>query len=271
MLKNLEKKYPGGQKTARCRVAAPSWVFPGTILDNCRFLEDKVDEVCLLFMETSSCLAYTRQELPLALADLALGWHAHLPMDLPWAKGGEAVAGICSALMDKAAFLGASSAVLHPPAADRGGKDARLLTAFARAWEKAGRSCGDVLLENVRDNDLTGLGPCLAANGFGVCLDLGHMLAYGQKSLAAMVRQEEAPVWNGAPRMAHCNAPGSGLAGEASLSAHLPLDTLEPAGIALGEAVCRAVADGGVLVAELFEWRYVERSLPLINQWARSV
>lgn len=269
ILKYIEKNNENNKETARRRVAAPSWVFPGAILENCLFLEGKVDEVCLLFLETESCLAYTRQELPPSLADLDLTWHVHLPADPPWAEGGETVAGVCSALLDKVAFLGVECAVLHPPERN-GGEDARLLDAFALAWKKAGRSCCDVLLENIRENDLTGLGGCIAANAFGVCLDLGHMLGHRQTALAAMVRGERAPVWSAAPRMAHLNAPGSGLAGEAPVSAHLQLDALDADGLKLAEDLCRMVAVDGVLVAEFFNWRYVAHSLPLLNQWARS-
>ena len=221
-------------------------------------------------METKSCLAYTPRDIPPELATLALTWHMHLPTDLPWEEGGAAVAKICLALLHTVHFLGIERVVLHPPAGECGGRDALLLGAFARVWESAGRSCADVLLENIRENDLTGLGRCFAENSFGVCLDLGHMLAYRQKTLAAMVRKEEAPVWSHAPRMAHCNAPGSGLPGESRLSAHLPLDMLDAAGRELGEDLCRAVVPEGVLVAEFFDWQYITRSQALLTCWARS-
>ena len=33
------------------QISAPSWVIPGTIAENCRFLAGKVDEVALLFLK----------------------------------------------------------------------------------------------------------------------------------------------------------------------------------------------------------------------------
>lgn len=35
------------------KLAAPSWVIPGTVADNCHFLSGKVDEVALLFLKQS--------------------------------------------------------------------------------------------------------------------------------------------------------------------------------------------------------------------------
>lgn len=254
----------------KSKLAAPSWVFPGTIWENCVFLEHKVDEIALLLMETKSCLAYGRHDLPPALADLDIGWHAHLPLDLPWDAGGEAVAGVCLTLMDMIAFLGADRAVLHPPRA--GAEAVELLDSFAVAWRKAGRSCRDLLLENTRENDLSSLGPCIARNAFGVCLDLGHMLAHGQSELIAMVTGERPPLWSkdAPPRMAHLNAPGSGLSGEAEAGAHLPLDTLDNVGLALGADLCSILAGDAVIVAEFFDWRYVERSVPIIARWSET-
>lgn len=252
------------------KLAAPSWVFPGTIWENCVFLEDKVDEIALLLMETTSCLDYGRHDLPPELADLDVSWHAHLPLDLPWNAGGEAVAGVCLTLMDMIEFLGADRAVLHPPRAEE--EAAGLLDSFAAAWRKAGRSCRELLLENIRENDLSGLGPCIAENAFGVCLDLGHMLAYGQSELIAMVRGERLPVWpkDAPPRMGHLNAPGSGLPGEAGAGAHLPLGTLNDAGLALGAGLCSILAGDAVIVAEFFDWRYVEESLPILARWGAT-
>lgn len=243
-------------------LAAPSWVIPGTIYENCSFLADKVDEVALLFFETASSLAYTRQDLPSELADLGLSYHVHLPLDLPWEEGGERVAAICLALMDKTAFLGAARAVLHPPPA---GGDAARVEEFAAAWQKSGRATADVLLENIRGNDLSELWSCMRDTGLGLCLDLGHMLAYEQVRLQHYILTHLLPE-DVRPRMVHLNAPGSGEPGEPP-GAHLPLDRLDEYGMALGKALSFSLSPGGVVVAEFFDWGHVERSLPLINQW----
>ena len=104
-----QKKLPGGRI-----LAAPSWLVPGTVADNCRFLAGRVDEVGLLFFETDACLAYSTKELPENLAELPLSWHVHLPVDLPWQEP-ETCADICLQLLRKVAFLRPNRAVLHPP------------------------------------------------------------------------------------------------------------------------------------------------------------
>lgn len=250
-----------GKNGARAgwRLAAPSWVFPGTIRDNCAFLAGKVDEAALLFLQTEPSRAYGRQDLPPDLARLGLSFHVHLPLDLPWHAGGEAVAAVCLELMDMVSFLDARRCVLHPPPAGSGG-DAAALEAFSRQWLAAGRSPCDVLLENTRGNDLTGLWTCIETIGLGLCLDLGHMLAYGQRTLGVEFPERARP------RMLHLNAPGGPGSG-----AHLPLDTLDAAGAQLGARLCAHLAADGVVVAEFFDWGYIERSLPIITRWCAGV
>lgn len=257
---------PTVRKGNNPRIAAPSWIFPGTVLDNCLFLSGKVDEVELLLLETEPCLAYGRQDLPLSLADLGLSFHAHLPTDLPWERGGRAVGEMCLTLMEKVDFLGADRAVLHPPAAiDNAPVDEckTLLEDFALAWQRAGRSPGCVFLENIRENDLSGLEGFIGPSGFGLCPDLGHVLAYGQENFLDMLARLPETA---RPGMLHYNAPGSGRQGEPE-STHRPLDELAPPGCKVGKSLLALLAPGGVIVAELFNWRYIERSLPVIMDW----
>ncbi|SBW09391.1 conserved hypothetical protein [uncultured delta proteobacterium] len=256
--------------TKKCfRIAAPSWIMPGTVQDNCAFLGGKVDEVGLLFLEAEASLAYGRQDLPPELAALGLSCHVHLPTDLPWNDGGGAAAAVCLALMEKVRFWGAERAVLHPPPSGPGGSPVcrEALAAFARVWQNAGRSVSDVLLENTRENALWALGDVFHGNGFGICPDLGHILAYGQRELmdmlAGLPERER-------PRMLHCSAPGPGLPGKAPVSAHRPLDTLDAQGLAVGKALCDFLAPGGVIMVELFDWDHIARSLPVIAGWCAA-
>ena len=53
-------------------MAAPSFVLPGNIVENVRFLAGRVEEVALCFFENAACLAYTEQDLPPDLRDLPL-------------------------------------------------------------------------------------------------------------------------------------------------------------------------------------------------------
>ena len=279
-------------------LAAPSWVMPGTVAENCDFLATFVDEISLLFMESAACLAYGRQDLPDSLADLPLSYHLHLPLDLTMDEPTRA-AGICAELLDKTAHLpvgahwrggkadkgnspaqpgeargqngpatadapclrtgGAMRAVLHPPRHDPAdaGLAGRLLAAFAEAWLALGRDPAHLLLENVRGNDLTGLTGPVREYGFGLCLDMGHILAYGQEKLLrrpALLRRVD---------MLHVNAPGKGR----RASEHLPLTSLDASGQKRAARICQSVPPRAVIMMELFSWRHIEESLPLIQSW----
>lgn len=118
------------------KLAAPSWVIPGTVADNCHFLSGKVDEVALLFFETESCLAYSEHDLPAVLNETGLSFHIHHPLDLPWHKGGTRVAEIVLALSEKASHLNPVAHVVHPPPA--GGRAKVLIAEFAKGLEAGG-------------------------------------------------------------------------------------------------------------------------------------
>ena len=268
-------------------LAAPSWVMPGTLAENCLFLATKVDEAGLLFMESAACLAYGERELPGFLADLPFSCHMHLPVDLPMGAP-ERAAAICAELLDKAAFLPvgdhwrkragdplfpgpqdncgqpgkerpAMRAVLHPPAHDPAdsGLAGRRLAVFAEAWLALGKSPSRLLLENVRDNDLTELAGPMREYGFGLCLDMGHALAYGQEKLLRR------PDLLGRARMLHVSAPGRGRrAGQ-----HLPLTALDADGRRRAARICGDVPGDAVVMLELFSWTHIEESLPLLQSW----
>jgi hypothetical protein len=100
----------------RFRLAAPSCVIPDRVGPNCRRLSSLVGEVGLMLLETRGCLDYDERDLPGDLSALGLSYHAHLPLDLPWAEGPGAVADAICALEQKIAFLCPRGYVLHPPA-----------------------------------------------------------------------------------------------------------------------------------------------------------
>lgn len=266
------------------RVAAPSWVLPGSLADNCRFLAGRVDEAGLLFFETESSLAYGEADLPPDLALLPLAYHVHLPLDLPWSEP-DRVADICLALMQSCARLcaprfaerlagGAAGrvagmaagpaadggsrpirGVLHPPGPEHGG--ARAFAAFLARYGHRGGDSSLLLLENTPENDLAGMvGPAGEAN-MGFCLDLGHLLACGQER--ALLR---APVLE-RTRMLHLSAPGL----ESGRIRHLPLTALDEQGRETGRRLCREAPADAVLMIELFAWEGVVESLPVLCSW----
>ena len=251
------------------RLAAPSWVIPAPLEENCIFLSERVDEVGLLFFETANSLAYTEADIPSTLAGLPLSFHLHLPVDLPWPEPA-LPAEVCLRLLRKVSLLRDAApegmspprhcrAVLHPPAHDPADscRAARALASFARAFHDDGGQTSLLLLENLRDNDLTGLAGVIAERDFGICLDTGHMLAYGQESLPRNDFFLERTA------MLHLCAPGK----DGQKGRHLPLTALDRAGEDLcGRLVCEAPRES-VIMMELFDWNDIERSLPFVRSW----
>lgn len=245
-------------------IAAPSYVWPVGILENCVRLARLVPEVGLLFFQTRACLDYAEEDLPPALADLGLRYHVHLPLDLPWEDGPEAVWAACSALLDKCAFLRPWAAVLHPPP-DRvcpaGKKDVSTLfvvEALRRVlamWQED-RPEVALLVENIRENDLTASWPVIRSSGAGVCLDLGHLLAYGQNTDALP------GIWSHVG-MVHLNAAGPD--GE-----HRSLCALDNAGRDRLRAILDRVGTDCVLMLELFTPHDFMESLAVLHDWSQD-
>lgn len=243
-------------------IAAPSYVWPGTIVENCARLAGQVDEVGLLFFESDACLAYTERDLPRSLAKLGLRYHVHLPLDLPWHEGPEAAWAVVSALLDKCAFLSPWAAVLHPPATTvcpatkkwvsplHPGTD---LDHFLDLWI-ASRPAVRPLVENTRENDLSLLWPVIQAREAGVCLDLGHLLAFSQET-------DKIPGLWPHVGMVHLNAPGP--QGE-----HWSLRRLDSSGQKRMAGILARICPGTVLMLEVFTPRDFQESLAVIREWS---
>lgn len=230
------------------RVAAPSFVLPGTVAENARFLAGRVEEVGLCCFETAGCLAYTAADLPPELAELPLRWHVHLPVDLPWGDGGEAAAGAALAVFGRVAYLSPHLAVLHPPADLPRDAARKALAAFARRWRAGGAP--PLLLENIRGCQLTGLGLAfLEGEGLGVCLDVGHLLGYAQAELLASELPERA-------RLIHWSAPGP----QPGKDRHLPLPALTAGQRAVARGLLRRISPEAVHLLEIFDWPGVKAS-----------
>lgn len=254
------------------RLAAPSWVIPGGIADNARFLAGKVSEVGLCFFETEACLAYGEADLPSDLADLPLQWHVHLPVDLPWYDAPGAAADAALRLMDKVAFLDCRRAVLHLPeglARSRGGGAAQHAWAdFMAAWRASGRLSRDILLENQPGDNPAALLHLAEEYDAGLCLDFGHwLLAHGAGEFPASEFLRRVG-------MLHLNAPG------ADKSGHGALTELSVPEKTWAEQILQAFlgVDGEqfqtkfsyfplTLMLELFSWEKIEKSLLILKPW----
>lgn len=228
--------------------SAPSFVIPGTVSENCSFLNAIFPDMALCLFETTSCLAYGDADLPHDPAALSLTFHAHLPMDLPWAEGPQAAARAALGVADAVRRLSPRLFVLHPP------ETIAELVAFTRIWTDAGHTPDTLLLENIGSNDLRSLLPAVADLGLGVCLDLGHMMAYEQHFLMDSVD------WTRV-HMLHVNAPQPGG------SKHLPLDQLDEEGRTLLRRMLARLAPGATVTLEIFEECGLMRSTELFIEW----
>ena len=242
------------------RLAAPSFVLPAGVAENARFLAGKVDEVGLCFFETRPCLDYGPQDLPPDLATLPLRWHVHLPVDLPWPASKSAAthpareaAQLALAVLTKAAFLQPRCAVLHPPQGSPMVQRS-LLAGFAHHWKNI---CNvPLLLENVAHSDIACLGQgFLQDHGLGLCLDVGHLLGYGQKNLLVSGLPEQAT-------MTHWSAPGDG-------DRHLPLTAFTPGQAHTAAAIMQRIPNSAVHLVEIFNWDRLAASLPVLEALAQ--
>jgi hypothetical protein len=231
-------------------IAAPSRMIPGTTAQNARFLaqraEGRIQEVALCFFETEASLAYTEDDLPETLAELPFSWHMHLPVDLPWHSGAGASANCALRLMRKVEALKPRLAVLHapdPPA--RKGQ----LAAFADIWHT--RCPTPLLLENIEGCDLLDLAQIIVDAELGVCLDLGHMLAYGQERIVTI------PELVSRVRLVHWSAPDGA-------DRHLPLTRLTPEEKNSLRAAAEKLPGTAAHLLEIFDWNGVEESLALL-------
>jgi hypothetical protein len=232
-------------------VAAPSFVWPGPVAENCRMLAGVFPEVALLFFESKACLDYGGDDLPGWLGNLGLSYHLHLPLDLPWQAGAAEAFRVAAALADKTAFLSPTCFVLHPP------REPRELEAFAALWTKRGFAPETLAIENTQAASLDRHWPLIRGLGLGVCLDLGHVLAYGQKlsldlpGLAGTLRLVHlcAPYAAGGPTGAEAGA----MPARARGHGHFPLTGLDTAGRELARRVLELTPANATIVLEIFE------------------
>ncbi|SMF04938.1 cobamide remodeling phosphodiesterase CbiR [Desulfovibrio gilichinskyi] len=219
-------------------IAAPSWVIPGTVAENCRYLKGRVHEVGLLFFETAGSLAYTEEDLPADLAETGLSFHIHHPLDLPWHEGADKIAQIMNVLSNKAAHLNPAAHILHPPKA--GPQAGHLLSDLAEKLRETAIDPETVFIENIKENSLENNIKVIRDCGFKVCLDLGHMQAYSQQKLL-----DTEGIWD-LVKMLHLNAPGMG-------GRHESLEKLDKQGVKLLDCFFENFIKGGTVTVEVFE------------------
>ena len=250
------------------RIAAPSFVIPANVAQNVHFLSGKVDEVGLCLFEAQGCLDYGSADLPDALAHLPLRWHAHLPVDLPWpsrmaegnAHPARDAARLALAVLDRihtlVPHMVLQAAVLHPPEGSAAFQR-HMLTDFAKHWHGQQQPAPPLLLENVAHSDVVCLGDAfLADHGMGLCLDVGHLLGYGQSALLHSALPSQAA-------MLHWSAPGNS-------DQHLPLTALTPAQRCTALRLMADAPPAATHMVEIFNWDGLAASLPVLAALANE-
>ncbi len=251
--------------------AAPSFVLPASVAENAQFLAHKVQEVGLCFFETKACLAYTEQDLPVSLQALPLRWHVHLPVDLVWSRrqgGGAHAAKMALAVLAKAVFLRPRMAVLHPPVFEEDIlAQETLLREFLETW--CAHTSVPILLENIRFAPLYDLNSALfnateltalrskqvhkgrkkanTLQAFGICLDVAHMLTFGQE---AMLERHDLL---SKVQLVHWSAPGA-LAGQ---DKHKPLTQLTAEQRNVLQKLVPLLPASATHMIEIFHWQGV--------------
>ncbi|MBS3780401.1 MAG: hypothetical protein KGY41_08400 [Desulfovermiculus sp.] len=233
------------------RLAAPSFIWPARVGENCRRLQGLVDEAALVFFQTQGCLEYDQEDLPPWMVNLDLSYHLHLPLDLPWEQGGEATADAAVALADKVAFCRPWGYVLHPP------RETRTFLSFHRRWCYHGLSSSSLILENIEDNDLTSIMPAVVETECRICLDFGHLIAYGQWKLL-----DEVSLHNRLC-MLHVYAPVGG-------HSHKSLTELSVRDHHTLMSLLAVLPTTGVVVLEVFSWPDLQSSLDIFSLWIRN-
>ncbi|MCJ2166081.1 hypothetical protein DWB63_16125 [Pseudodesulfovibrio sp. S3] len=228
-------------------LAAPSFVLPAGAAENSLFLADYFPEIALLFFETEACLAYTETDLPAHLADLACSWNVHLPLDLRWEDGLDATWQKIDGLLNKAAYLSPHAYVLHPPT------QPDMLVPLAARLRDKGVDPAMFLVENIGQCSLTPIWEQVVEGGYSACLDIGHILAYGQHDVLDLPG-----IWE-RTRMLH-------VYGAERRMKHWPLTELDAQGQEILCTMLEKVSDVTVTL-ELFDQTELFDSLDLLGQW----
>lgn len=253
------------------RLGAPSYVIPEAILPNVELLAPLVDDVQLLFFESSGA-SELEHAVPLAaLAELAathdLTYTVHLPTDIHLGHPDRAVREEGIAEIE---HLVALLAPLAPRAFDLhlnqqpelGPAEWRehLAASLALLRSRLGSEAEKIAIENI-DYPFAQVQSLVAAHGFSVCLDLGHVLYYQHDWPAAV---EIAPV----ARHLHLHGVRGGRD-------HRPLG-LDQANhlVAVGQSLA-AGGFSGVLTLEMYKFDSLRRSCDLLAElwqpFARSI
>jgi sugar phosphate isomerase/epimerase len=252
------------------RLGAPSYVIPEAILPNVELLAPVVDDVQLLFFESTGAQGLAHNMPVAALADLAaahdLTYTVHLPTDIWLGHPDPAVReqGIAEIeqLVALLAPLGPLAFDLHlnrQPEPAPAAWEAHLADSLTLLRRRLGAEADKIAIENI-DYPFALVQSLVAAQGFSVCLDLGHVLYYQHEWPAALTM---------APSARHLH-----LHGVREGRDHRPLELDQASHLAAVGQVLSRGEFRGVLTLEMYKYEYLRRSCEVLAElwqpYARS-
>ncbi len=195
-LKSYKNMYP-------FRVGAPSFVFPGDYVSNVRILGKYLDEIELLFLESTESSfpsEKTIKELSFLAEDLGLTYNLHLPVDIyPGSKEFSVRQHFVDTIlrfMDIALPLRPTTHTLHLP------YDESLNPKICdKAWiERISGSIRNLVDSGIESHSLSientsyplqWIEHVIREYGLRICLDIGHLLLIGEDVEASYRRFED--------------------------------------------------------------------------------
>ncbi len=254
-MESVKDRYPW-------RLGAPSYVIPEAVLPNVELLAPLVDDVQLLFFESSSAQGMAHAVPLAALADLAaahdLTYTIHLPTDLflghpDLAVREEGIAEI-EHLVALLAPLCPAAFDLHlnrqPEISEAAWQD-HLASSLTLLRSRLGSETEKIAIENI-DYPFAQIQGLVAAHGFSVCLDFGHVLYY---------QHEWPPALALAAHAGHIH-----LHGGRDGRDHRPLGFDQASHLVeVGQVLSRGNFRG-VLTLEVYKYDYLRRSCEILAE-----
>jgi hypothetical protein len=231
-----------GGDNPRRRFTVPSWIIPGTYLENLRFLADKPDiagvELLFFLYDREIRDQFESERRGIGEFRDRFGFTAHLP-DLLLPEHLELVRGLSPL---------ARHFIVHPGPAE----GAKALAGLLRSWKGE----GSFLVENTLPGRLPALLPYLDGDT-GLCMDTGHLLLEGQNPADFLRR------WGDRVGEIHLHGiDREKAARDGRLPDHRPLRAGEPW---LAELVPLLGEFAGPINLELFAWEDVEESIAALK------
>jgi sugar phosphate isomerase/epimerase len=173
------------------RLGAPSYVIPGDILANVKYLSGKVDDIEIVLFESDEIAALPDCKSVMELRSIArhddLTFTIHLPLDIrlgcPEKRERQKSIGICLRIIERMLPLSPFGFVLH---CEREAKKPSA-TADIAGWRKiidesidelmASGLSSKMLCVETLDFPFEFIEPVIKERKLGICLDIGHILS----------------------------------------------------------------------------------------------